>query len=143
MHLFELLYEASTIMNPPYCTEFADDDYIINTGVLSAVGKNIQEVTEGGKRTRLFNDLGRLSTGLTSVFGNMVSELTGGQRSDSKSPHAIVSWALETKSASEALARRVFNSLVSYGNDALFVKDIERVLGAENERSRGNIRRSG
>lgn len=133
MHLFELLYEASTILHPQYCAKFADDDYIINTGILSTVGKNLQEVTAVGTPVRIFDELGRLGEGVTSIFGNIVSEVTGGQRVDSKSPHAVVSWALERKPASEALARRVFNSLVAHGHDELYIKDIERVIGAENE----------
>jgi hypothetical protein len=40
----------------------------------------------------------------------------------------------ERRPASEALAHRVFTALVAEGNDALYQKDIERVLGAENER---------
>lgn len=136
MHLFELLYEASTLLYAPYCPKFADDDYTINTSILSTVGKGLSEVApiQGGTPIRLFDNLGRLGTGVTSVFGNIVSEVTGGQRVDSKSPHAVVSWALERRPASEALARRVFNSLVAEGNDALYQKDIERVLGAENQR---------
>ncbi|KAH6701384.1 Mechanosensitive ion channel-domain-containing protein [Leptodontidium sp. MPI-SDFR-AT-0119] len=116
MHLFELLYEASTILFAPYCPKFADDDYIINTSILSTD----------------FDNLGRLGTGVTSVFGNIVSEVTGTQRADSKSPHAVVSWALERRPASEALVRRIFKSLIKEGNDALYRHDIERVLGPDN-----------
>ena len=136
MHLFELLYEASAILYPPYCPKFANDDYTINTSILSTVGKGIQEVADipGGAPVRIFDNLGRLGTGVTSVFRNIVSEVTGNQATDSKSPHAVVSWALERKAASEALAHRVFTALVAEGNDALYQKDIERVLGAENER---------
>jgi len=136
MHLFELLYEASAILYPPYCPKFADDDYTINTSILSTVGKGISEVADiqGGVPVRIFDNLGRLGTGVTSVFKNIVSEVTGNQATDSKSPHAVVSWALERRAASEALAHRVFTSLVEEGNDALYPKDIERVLGAENER---------
>ncbi|CZR69410.1 uncharacterized protein PAC_19310 [Phialocephala subalpina] len=139
MHLFELLYEASTILYAPYCAKFADDDYAINTSILSTVGKGVQDVAEVGTPIRLFDNLGRLGTGVAEVFGNIVSEVTGTQKQDSKSPHAIVSWALERRSASEALARRVFNSLVAEGNDALYQKDIERVLGPENQRDAEEI----
>ncbi|KAH9208782.1 Mechanosensitive ion channel-domain-containing protein [Leptodontidium sp. 2 PMI_412] len=134
MHLFELLYEASTILFAPYCPKFADDDYIINTSILSTVGKEIQNATDlqTGTPIRIFDNLGRLGTGVTSVFGNIVSEVTGTQRADSKSPHAVVSWALERRPASEALARRVFKSLIKEGNDALYRHDIERVLGPDN-----------
>ena len=133
---FELLYEASAILYPPYCPKFADDDYTINTSIISTVGKGIQEVADikYGTPVRLFDNLGRLGTGVTSIFRNIVSEVTGTQSMDSKSPHAVVSWALERKAASEALAHRVFTSLVAEGNAALYQKDIERVLGAENER---------
>ncbi|KAG4431774.1 hypothetical protein IFR05_012750 [Cadophora sp. M221] len=134
MHLFELLYEASTILFAPYCPKFADDDYIINTSILSTVGKEIQNATDlqTGTPIRIFDNLGRLGTGVTSVFGNIVSEVTGTQRADSKSPHAVVSWALERRPASEALACRVFKSLIKDGSEALYQKDIERVLGPEN-----------
>lgn len=134
MHLFELLYEASTILFAPYCPKFADDDYIINTSILSTVGKEIQNATDlqTGTPIRIFDNLGRLGTGVTSVFGNIVSEVTGTQRADSKSLHAVVSWALERRPASEALARRVFKSLIKEGNDALYRHDIERVLGPDN-----------
>jgi hypothetical protein len=136
MHIFELLYEASAILYPPYCPKFVDDDYTINTSILSTVGKGIQEVADiqGSTPVRLFDNLGRLGTGVTSVFRNIASEVTGNQTLDSKSPHAIISWPLERRPASEALAHRVFTALVAEGNDALYQKDIERVLGAENER---------
>lgn len=133
IHLFELLYEASSILYPVYCPEFEADDRVINSSILSTVGKGIQEVADiqagGVSPVRFFNNLGRLGLGVTSVFGNIVSEVTGSQRADSKSPRAVVSWALERRPASEALARRVFNSLVSEGKDALYQNDIERVLG--------------
>lgn len=135
MHLFELLYEASAILHPPYCAKFADDDYIINQSMLSTVGMNIQGVADiqTVAPRRVFDDLGRLGTGVTSMLGNIVAEVTGGKHVDSKSPHAVVSWALERTPASEALARRVFLSLAEEGSDALYVKDIERVLGADND----------
>lgn len=136
MHLFELLYEASAILYPPYCAKFANDDYAINSTLISEVGKNIQEVTaiQTVSPTRIFDDLGRLGNGVTSIFGGIVAEVTGTERMDAKSSHSVVTWALERKAGSEALARRVFYSLVGEGHDALYIHDIERVLGAENER---------
>lgn len=93
MHLFELLYKASAILYPPYCPKFADEDYMINTSILSIVGKGIQEVADIQASTpvRIFDNLGRLGTGLTSIFTNIVSKVTRAEQTDSKSPHAVVS----------------------------------------------------
>jgi hypothetical protein len=135
-YLFELLYEASAVLYPPYCEKFAGEDATINPTLISTVGKNIVEAAalNPASPLRVFDDLGRLGNGAVSVFGNIVSEATGIQRQDTTSPHFVVTWALEQKESSEALARRVFKSLVAEGNDALYQSDIEKVLGRENER---------
>lgn len=138
MHLFEILYKASTILNPVGCKKFADEDFQISSTLLSTVGKGVQEVVDVAdfqpvsiSPTRFFDNIGRLGIGVTSVFGNIVSEVTGTRLIDSKSPHAVVSWALERKPSTEALARRVFRSLIAAGSNALYESDVERVLGHE------------
>jgi hypothetical protein len=131
MHLFELLYEASTNLYPRFGKKFEDEDLTIDGTIFSTVGNTIQGF---GTNRRFFDEIGRVGAGVTSVFGNIVNEMTGSQVIDQNSPHQLVAGALERKEASEALARRVFFSLVDDGNDAIYQRDIEKVLGKDSER---------
>jgi hypothetical protein len=130
IHLLGLLYDASRTLFPMYCREFADEDYVINDSIESIVAK-----TTGHKRSgsatplRLIGNIGRVGDKVTSVFGNIASEITGKQVFNPNSAHSVVVEALEKTRSSEALAKRLWMSFVCEGREALYADDIEEVLG--------------
>lgn len=128
VYLLGLLYDASRTLFPMYCQEFAEEDYIINDSIEMMLGKRGRK---GGSATpmRLIGNVGRIGDKVTSVFGNLASEITGKQVFNPNSAHSIVVEALEKVRTSEALAKRIWMSFVVEGNESLYVDDIIEVLG--------------
>lgn len=129
--LLGVLYEASRTLFPTYCPEFIEEDYIINDGIGGTVGKVVGGNKSGGSATpmRLIGNIGRVGDKVTSVFGNIASEITGKQVFNPNSAHSVVVEALERTRASEALARRLWMSFVCEGRESLYPDDFEEVLG--------------
>lgn len=140
IYLLGLMYEASRTLFPMYCEEFAEEDYCISD--------SIEAMLMGGKKrrrgfhkksgsitpnllnpTKIVGEVGRFGDKITSVFGNIASEITGKQVFNPNSAHSIVIEALEKVRSSEALARRIWMSFVVEGKDNLYVDDIVEVLG--------------
>ncbi|KAK4122524.1 hypothetical protein N657DRAFT_575327 [Parathielavia appendiculata] len=126
--LLGLMYEASRTLFPMYCDEFAHEDYII--------ADSIDVILSGGKVNpkqaapmRLVGEVGRLGDKITSVFGNIASEVTGKQVFNPNSAHSVVVEALEKIRSSEAMARRIWMSFVVEGQEALSMDDIIEVMG--------------
>ncbi|CAI4211848.1 unnamed protein product [Parascedosporium putredinis] len=80
---------------------------------------------------RLIGDVGRLGDKVTSVFGNIASEITGKQVFNPNSAHSIVVEALEKVKSSEALGRRIWMSFAVEDQDSLKLEDLIEVLGPE------------
>ncbi|WPH01877.1 putative mscs family protein c2c4.17c [Acrodontium crateriforme] len=134
VYLLGLLYEASRRLFPAYCNEFAEEDYMIADQLNISLGltsKRRSGHARSGSATpmRLIQDVGRFGDKLTSAFGNVAQEITGKEVFNPNSAHSIVVEALEKKRTSEALARRIWMSLVLEGREALFRDDIIDVLG--------------
>ena len=133
VHLIGLLYEASRTLFPMYCQEFVQEDYVINDSIEAMLAKTTGRI--GHKRSgsatplKLIGDVGRLGDKVTSVFGNIASEITGKQVFNPNSAHSVVVEALEKTRSSEALAKRLWMSFVVEGKDALYAEDIQEVLG--------------
>ena len=133
--LLSLLYDASRTLFPEYCAEFAPEDYIINDSldlnliVRSKAGSKFKS----GSATpmRLVQNVGRVGDKVTAAFGNVAHEITGKEVFNPTSAHSIVVEALEKKSSSEALARRLWMSFVMEGTDALHHEDVLDVLGED------------
>lgn len=127
--LLGLMYDASRTLFPMYCPEFAEEDYIINDSIELMLGG--KKGRKGGANVplRLIGNVGRFGDKVTSVFGNLASEITGKQVFNPNSAHSIVIEALEKGRTSEAMAKRIWMSFVVEGNDALYVDDIIEVLG--------------
>lgn len=133
IRLLGLLYEASRTLFPMYCTEFAEEDYIIDDSIEMMLRKKSGHHKRTGSATpmKLIGDVSRLGGKVTSVFGNVASEIAGKQVFNPHSAHSIVIEALEKRLPSEALARRIWLSFVCEGRDALFIEDFYEVLGPE------------
>lgn len=133
VYLLGLMYDASRQLFPMYCREFRDEDELINDSIeiLLAGGKKGRKNRKNGVVTpmRLIGNVTRIGDKVTSVFGNLASEITGKQVFNPNSAHSIVVEALEKVRTSEALAKRIWMSFVVEGNEALFVDDIVEVLG--------------
>ncbi|KAL2018770.1 hypothetical protein VTK56DRAFT_398 [Thermocarpiscus australiensis] len=131
IYLLGLMYEASRTLFPMYCPEFAEEDYIINDSidVMLTGGKGVGKQGVKGAPMRLVGDVGRLGDKITSVFGNIASEITGKQVFNPNSAHSIVVEALEKVRSSEAMARRIWMSFVVEGQDSLSLDDFIEVMG--------------
>ena len=135
VYLLSLLYDASRSLFPAYCSEFAEEDYIINDSIDLALveGKHGTGHNRSGSATpmRLIQNIGRVGDKLTSAFGNIAHEVTGKQVFNPDSAHSIVVEALEKNKSSEALAQRLWMSFVVEGKEALYQEDVMEVLGAD------------
>lgn len=133
VYLVGLMYDASRKLFPMYCPEFSDEDYIINDSIDMILARSKGGHKRGGSVNpmKLIGDVGRFGDKLTSVFGNIASEITGKQVFNPNSAHSIVVEALEKVRSSEAMARRIWMSFVVEDRDSLSVDDIIEVLGPD------------
>ena len=133
IYLLGLLYDASTALFPAYCSEFANEDYIINDGLELLGSKDTSHHARSGSATpmRLMQNVGRVGDKLTAAVGNVASEITGKNVFNATSAHSVIIEALEKNRSSEALARRLWMSFVMEGKDALYQEDIADVLGPD------------
>ncbi|GAB1313641.1 Mechanosensitive ion channel protein [Madurella fahalii] len=131
IRLLGLMYEASRTLFPMYCPEFADEDYIIadSIDVMLSGGKVGDKSGVTAAPMRLVGEAGRLGDKITSVFGNIASEITGKQVFNPNSAHSVVVEALEKVRSSEAMARRIWSSFVVEGSESLSLDDIIEVMG--------------
>ncbi|KAJ9149439.1 Mechanosensitive ion channel protein [Pleurostoma richardsiae] len=128
--LLGLLYDASRTLFPMYCPEFMEEDYIINDSIEMMLGVKKQNKRGGGATPmRFVGGVARVGDKITSVVGNIASEVTGKQVFNPNSAHSIVIEALEKVRTSEALARRIWMSFAVEGRDSLLFEDIVEVLG--------------
>ncbi|KAG4413725.1 hypothetical protein IFR04_013120 [Cadophora malorum] len=134
IHLLGMLYDASRTLFPVYCPEFIEEDYIINDSIEAMLAKATGQKprhSRSGSATpmRIIGNIGRVGDKVTSVFGNIASEITGKQVFNPTSSHSIIIEALEKTRSSEALAKRLWMSFVVEGKESLFAEDVEEVLG--------------
>lgn len=130
--LLGLMYDASRQLFPMYCPEFIEEDELINDSIemmLAGGKKGRRNRKNGAIPMKLIGGVGRIGDKVTSVFGNLASEITGKQVFNPNSAHSIVVEALEKARTSEALAKRIWMSFVVEGNENLYVDDIIEVLG--------------
>ena len=131
IYLLSLLYDASRLLFPAYCNEFAEEDYIIHDSINIPSSKGGHKRSGSATPMKLLMNVGRFGDKLTSAFGNIASEVTGKQVFNPESAHSIVVEALEKNKSSEALAKRLWMSFVVEGKEALFMDDVVEVLGAD------------
>ena len=139
IHLLSLLYDASRALFPAYCSEFAEEDVLINDSINLGTSKSPSGHARSGSATpmRLLanvgQNVGRVGDKITAAFGNIAHEVTGKQVFNPTAAHSVVVEALEKTKSSEALAKRIWMSFVVEGRDALYQEDIAEVLGSERE----------
>ena len=130
IYLLGILYDASRALFEPFCPEFQEEDYIISESVGTNLHSKRTSRNNSGVATplRLIQNVGRIGDQITSAFGRVAHEVTGKDVFNPTGSHAIVLEALERKEACEALARRIWMSLVVEGKDALYQEDVQEVL---------------
>ena len=137
MYLLSLLYDASRTIFKEYCPEFMEEDYLIADSIdlpKSRIGSGAHHTRSGSATPfRLLQNIGRVGDKVTAAFGNVAHEVTGKAVFNPTAAHSIVVEALEKTRSSEALAKRIWMSLVVEGKESLCQEDISEVLGPERE----------
>ena len=129
VHILSVLYDASTSQFPPYCPEFAAEDYLIQaTPELRSRTATGHLKTGTATPMKLLATVGRVGDQITAAFGNIAHEVTGKEVFNPTSSHSVVVEALEKKLSSEALAKRIWMSFVVEGKDALYQEDVVEML---------------
>jgi len=117
------LYEASLQLYPAYQEPFATEDYIIRHFTA------LEENNPSGGAGKFLRKLGMASDKITDILGNVLNSGSQSHWFKPDVPYAIVGHALEHPRSAAALATRLWQSLVSEGNDKLTVDDLAEVLG--------------
>ena len=132
VHIICMLYDASIAQFPAYCPEFQEEDYIINDSP-DLPGGSAKSHNRSGSATpmRILANVGRFGDRVTAAFGNIAQEVTGKEIFNPTSAHSIVVEALEKKRSQEALAKRIWMSLVAEGKEALYQEDLIEVLAEQ------------
>jgi hypothetical protein len=135
VYLLSVLYDASRALFPEYCSEFAEEDYIINDSMNLSALNGMNKTGGAANPMRLIQNVGhgvgRIGDKVGAAFGAVAQEVTGKKVFDLDSGHSIVVEALEKTRSSEALAKRLWLSFVVEGNDALYADDFIEVLGQD------------
>lgn len=127
--ILSILYDASVALFPAYCPEFQEEDYLINDSPeLVVMAKNGHHRSGSATPMRLLANVGRIGDRVTAAFGSIAHEVTGKEVFNPTASHSVVVEALEKKRSSEALAKRIWMSLVVEGKEALYQDDIIEVL---------------
>ncbi|KAK9355640.1 Mechanosensitive ion channel-domain-containing protein [Lipomyces doorenjongii] len=128
IYLITKLFDISRALFPLYCPEFVEEDYLMLAGIASEL------VTPGGGQSttmKIIGNIGRVGDRFTAAIGNVAHELTGNNRILSpQSSKAIVTAALERRVASEAMAKRIWMSLVPEDKAELDLDDLREVVSA-------------
>ena len=132
VQLLSQLYEQSRRMFPEYA-EFAAEDYIIHQGVAGSLLKPGMASNKSAPMQQLVGSLNVMGNKVTSVFGNVAREVTGANIFNPDSAYSVVLDALHKKDSAEALAQRIWMSMVVEDRDVLSMEDVVEVMGAENE----------
>jgi hypothetical protein len=130
LRILSQLYEVSRNLFPEY-TEFAEEDYLIRQGYAGALELPGMR-KKNGVATPMRHIIGNINIvhdKVTSAFGNIAQEVTGNKNVfNPNSAYAIVVEALHRKSSAEALAQRIWMSLVAEGCSSLTLADLKDVL---------------
>ncbi|POS83440.1 hypothetical protein EPUL_006206, partial [Erysiphe pulchra] len=130
IRLLSYLYEASRTLFPTNCPEFLQEDSMINYSLKNKLSKSKHSRSGSATPMRLVGEIGKIGDRMTSAFGNIATEITGKQSYTIQSAHYVVSEALKSVDASEALAKRIWMSFVEEEHEALYPDDIKEVLGS-------------
>ncbi|KAK4168196.1 putative Mechanosensitive ion channel [Cladorrhinum sp. PSN259] len=117
------LYEASLYLYPVGTPEFTEEDTVIGNATMAEHGEYRIRATSYLRR------LGVDHYGITSFFGNFLSGDPKSHWLKPSSSYATVERSIANPESAAALARRIWLSMVSVGNEILTATDIAEVLG--------------
>ncbi|KAG9516552.1 hypothetical protein KCV07_g6719, partial [Aureobasidium melanogenum] len=121
VYILTLMYQASRDRFPIHCPEFATEDHKIHDSRLVDVAER--------KTTRQFSTSTTRSR-LSVMANNMKERLAGREVLKHDSARSVVLHALETTTASEALAIRLYRSFTAAGSQGeISESDVAQVLG--------------
>lgn len=125
------LYEVSRNLFPEF-GDFTEEDYIIRQGMFGAIqGKKKKSGTATPMR-QLVGELNRAQDRITSMFGNIAQEVAGNKNIfNGSSAYGIVNAAMQRRSSAEALAKRIWMSIVPEDSIAMTKSDLLDVMGEE------------
>ena len=133
VHILGILYDASVALFPAYCPEFSEEDYLINDSPDLQIPGTKSAASGTATPMRLIQNVGRVGDKITAAFGHIAHEVTGKKVFNPTSSHSIIVEALEKKRSSEALAKRIWMSLVVEGKEALYQEDVVEVLATHSQ----------
>jgi len=129
----ELLYDASLQKYPDSSPETAEEDSTIHDTT------NVQDLREKNavqkSLRRMFGDLHYFGEHLVFALGCMSRDISGDSGAKNMTAtHAVVAGALENQRGSEALARRIFKSVVPDKQTVLAQEDIANAFDTDSPR---------
>jgi small-conductance mechanosensitive channel len=125
----DLLYQASLRLYPDHHPNFLAEDYDIHD--TTNVQKLLKQYSADRTTLRIFGDVHYFGERLVSAFGRMASDISGAQVFRPTAAHAVVEAALERRAGAEAMARRIYRSLVQPNQHAISEADITTALGPD------------
>ncbi|KAG9563621.1 hypothetical protein KCU71_g6667, partial [Aureobasidium melanogenum] len=121
VYILTLMYQASRDRFPIHCPEFATEDHKIHDSRLVDVAER--------KTSRQFST-STTGSRLSVMANNMKKRLAGREVLKHDSARSVVLHALETTTASEALAIRLYRSFTAAGSQGeILESDVAQVLG--------------
>lgn len=121
VYILTMMYQASRDRFPIHCPKFATEDRKIHDSRLVDVAER--------KTTRQFST-STTGSRLSVVANNMKKRLAGREVLKHDSSRSVVLHALETTTASEALAIRLYRSFIAAGSQGeISESDVAQVLG--------------
>lgn len=123
------LYEVSRNLFPEF-GEFVDEDYTIRQGLFKIPGKS----GDGTPMRHLAGQLNVAQGRITSMFGGLAQEVAGNKNIfNTNSAYNTVVDAMQRRSAANALAKRIWMSLVPENSTALTKADLLEVMGDQHK----------
>lgn len=129
----DALYDTSLALFPENHPAFRNEDFSIRTGMDFSKSASSNQ--------KLIGNLAMFGETLQSTVGNITGEIMSSRAKETKAAaiHNVVVEALEQQVSTEALAKRIWFSLVSEGKDALTKEDIQTIMGPQREAQANDI----
>lgn len=136
IHLLGVLYNASRLLFPLYCSEFAEEDAIIKDSIDAKLRKKSTRLRRPRPErsmtptapAKIIANVSRVGGKVGNVVGSLTSEIAGKNLFINNSNHNIIIDALERQHSCEALARRIWLSFVEEGKDSLTLADFKEIM---------------
>jgi hypothetical protein len=139
VHIIARLYEQSRALFPTFTHDFKYDDEVLiglKEPVYMKPGHHGSRSVSGTATPTMKAVLGKTKKAVnkaTSAFGSAAQEITGKQIFQPSTPYNVVVEALASSDQCTCLARRIWYSFASEGEEVMHISDFEEVLGNPEE----------